>query len=76
MAVVDTKRGNVGRCNGRSAQQESGVLLSKKQRLYRGRLNIQCISNSNTFNNHLLYEGYTLLKCVSFVLFSRVKSHF
>ena len=29
MAAVDTKRGYVGTCNGRSAQQESGVALSK-----------------------------------------------
>ena len=28
-AVVDTKRGYVGMCNGRLAQQESGVALSK-----------------------------------------------
>ena len=27
--AVDTKRGYVGMCNGRSAQQESGVALSK-----------------------------------------------
>ena len=29
VATVDTKRGNVGMCNGRSAQQESGAALSK-----------------------------------------------
>ena len=29
MAAVDTKRGHVGMCNGRSAQQESGAALSK-----------------------------------------------
>ena len=29
MAAVDTKRGCVGMCNGRSAQQESGAALSK-----------------------------------------------
>ena len=29
MAAVDTKRGNVGMCKGRSAQQESGAALSK-----------------------------------------------
>ena len=29
MAAVDTKRGNVGMCKGRSAQQESGAELSK-----------------------------------------------
>ena len=29
MAAVDTKRGYVGMCNRRSAQQESGVALSK-----------------------------------------------
>ena len=29
MAAVDTKRGYVGMCNGRSAQQESGAALSK-----------------------------------------------
>ena len=29
VAAVDTKRGYVGMCNGRSAQQESGVALSK-----------------------------------------------
>ena len=29
VAAVDTKRGNVGMCKGRSAQQESGAELSK-----------------------------------------------
>ena len=29
VAAVDTKRGYVGMCNGRSAQQESGAALSK-----------------------------------------------
>ena len=29
VAAVDTKRGYVGVCNGRSAQQESGAALSK-----------------------------------------------
>ena len=29
VAAVDTKRGYVGMCNGRSAQQESGAGLSK-----------------------------------------------
>ena len=29
MAAVDTKRGYMGVCNGRSAQQESGAALSK-----------------------------------------------
>ena len=29
MAAVDAKRGYVGMCNGRSAQQESGAALSK-----------------------------------------------
>ena len=29
MAAVDTKRGNVDMCKGRSAQQESGAALSK-----------------------------------------------
>ena len=29
VAAVDTKRGYVGICNGRSAQQESGAALSK-----------------------------------------------
>ena len=29
VAVVDTKRGYLGMCSGRSAQQESGVALSK-----------------------------------------------
>ena len=29
VAAVDTKRGYVGMCNGRSAQQESGEALSK-----------------------------------------------
>ena len=29
VAAVDTKRGNVGMCKGRSAQQESGAALSK-----------------------------------------------
>ena len=29
VAAVDTKRGCVGTCNGRSAQQESGAALSK-----------------------------------------------
>ena len=29
VATVDTKRGYVGMCNGRSAQQESGAALSK-----------------------------------------------
>ena len=29
MTVVDTKRGYVGMCNGRLAQQESGAALSK-----------------------------------------------
>ena len=30
VAAVDTKRGYVGMCNGRSAQQESGAALSKR----------------------------------------------
>ena len=30
VAAVDTKRGYMGMCNGRSAQQESGAALSKK----------------------------------------------
>ena len=29
VAALDTKRGYVGMCNGRSAQQESGAALSK-----------------------------------------------
>ena len=29
VAAVDAKRGYVGMCNGRSAQQESGAALSK-----------------------------------------------
>ena len=29
VAAVDTKRGYMGMCNGRSAQQESGAALSK-----------------------------------------------
>ena len=36
MAAVDTKRGYVGMCNGRSAQQESGAALSKTACLRRG----------------------------------------
>ena len=41
MAVVDTKLGYVGMCNGRSAQQESGAALSTNmQRAYGGRLNV------------------------------------
>ena len=31
MAAVDTKRGYMGMCNGRSVQQESGAALSKEQ---------------------------------------------
>ena len=31
VAAVDTKRGYVGMCNGRSAQQESGAALSKNR---------------------------------------------
>ena len=36
VAAVDTKRGYVGMCNGRSAQQESGAALSKEQHVYGG----------------------------------------
>ena len=36
MAAVDTKRGYMGMCNGRSAQQESGAALSKEQYVYGG----------------------------------------
>ena len=35
VAAVDTKRGYVGMCNGRSAQQESGAALSKNS-MWRG----------------------------------------
>ena len=42
MAAVDTKHGYVGMCNRRSAQQESGVALSKNGVFTGGRLNIQC----------------------------------
>ena len=42
-AVVDTKRGYGGICNVRSAQQESGALLSKNSVLTGGRLNVQCV---------------------------------
>ena len=34
VAVVDTKRGYVGMCNGRSAQQESGATSSKSLYYY------------------------------------------
>ena len=36
VAAVDTKRGYMGMCNGRSAQQESGAALSKEQHVYGG----------------------------------------
>ena len=40
MAAVDTERGYVGMCNGRSAQQESGLwnVVVKEQRVHGGRL--------------------------------------
>ena len=36
VAAVDTKRGHVGMCKGRSAQQESGAALSKNSMFRRG----------------------------------------
>ena len=37
MGAVDTKRGYVGMCNGRSAQQESGTsYIVKEQRVHGG----------------------------------------
>ena len=36
VAAVDTKRGYVGMCNGRSAQQESGAALSKNSMFMAG----------------------------------------
>ena len=38
VAAVDTKRGYVGMCNGRSAQQESGTSLSKNHVFTGGRI--------------------------------------
>ena len=39
VAAVDTKRGYVGMCNGRSAQQESGAALSKNSMFTAGAKN-------------------------------------
>ena len=39
MAAVDTKRGYVGMCNGRSAQQQSGAALSKNSMFTAGAKN-------------------------------------
>ena len=39
VAAVDTKRGYVGVCNGRSAQQESGAALSKNSMFTAGAKN-------------------------------------
>ena len=39
MAAVDAKRGYVGMCNGRSAQQESGAALSKNSMFTAGAKN-------------------------------------
>ena len=39
VAAVDTKRGYVGTCNGRSAQQGSGVALSKNSMFTAGAKN-------------------------------------
>ena len=36
VAAIDTKRGYVGICNGRSAQQESGAALSKNSMFMAG----------------------------------------
>ena len=40
MAAVDTKRGYVGMCNGRSAQKESGTSWSKNSVFTRGEAKI------------------------------------
>ena len=40
MAAVDTKRGYVGICNGRSAQQESGATLFKNSMFTAGGLKL------------------------------------
>ena len=40
VAAVDTKRGYVGMCNGRSAQQESGAALSKNSMFKAGGLKL------------------------------------
>ena len=40
VAAVDTKRGNVGMCKGRSAQQESGAALSKNSMFKAGGLKL------------------------------------
>ena len=39
VAAVDTKRGYMGTCNGRSAQQGSGVALSKNSMITAGAKN-------------------------------------
>ena len=39
VAAVDTKRGYVGMCNGRSVQQESGAALSKNSMFTAGAKN-------------------------------------
>ena len=39
VAAVDAKRGHVGMCNGRSAQQESGAALSKNSMFTAGAKN-------------------------------------
>ena len=43
MAAVDAKRGYVGMCNGRSAQQESGAALSKNSMFMAGAKNYTAI---------------------------------
>ena len=40
VAAVDTKRGYVGMCKGRSAQEESGVALSKNSMFKAGALKL------------------------------------
>ena len=40
VAAVDTKRGYVGMCNGRSAQQESGTSYSQRTACSRGEAKI------------------------------------
>ena len=43
MAAVNAKRGYVGMCNGRSAQQESGAALSKNSMFTAGAKNYMSV---------------------------------
>ena len=50
VAAVNAKRGYVGMCNGRSAQQESGAALSK---------NSMFTAGAKNYNNYNYYSYYT-----------------